>query len=111
MLQTAVKNEKQARATAEAGTAEAECLRHKLKNAELARDMLEKKLQAMTVEASDWELALDALQASIFICLVTPAAGRLQGDHVAFFQERYKLPNRVARSPAVNCSLVERLAD
>ena len=57
-----MKHEKQMMQLAETAMTENENLRAKLKAAESARDALEQKLQAMSLEASDWEAALDGLQ-------------------------------------------------
>lgn len=62
LLQTAMKNERKARQMAEEVMTEREILRHKLKSSETSKAALEEKLQAMTHDARDWEVALDALQ-------------------------------------------------
>ena len=63
-LQATMKHEKQMMQLAESAMTENENLRAKLRDAESARDALEQRLQAMSLEASDWEAALDGLQVS-----------------------------------------------
>lgn len=62
LLQVAVKNAQQAKQQAELAMAECEQLRHQLKASETARQAMENKMKVMSLDAHDWELALDSLQ-------------------------------------------------